>query len=82
VATAFHALSERRRALAGNLVVITHGLVLRSMFEFMVPRGSLAVPTGFDNTSVSILDAAAPHAATLINCVRHLAARPEEVGAA
>ncbi|HEY6879738.1 MAG TPA: histidine phosphatase family protein [Polyangiales bacterium] len=80
VAEAFAAIVARRRACQGTLVVITHGLVLRSMFEFMIARGALTVPGSFDNTSVSIIAADAPHTATLINCVEHLAARPAEVG--
>ena len=59
--------------LAGDLVVVTHGLVIRCLL------GRLgAVPTAtlpglhLGNTSVSIVAAEPPHALRLLNCTRHL----------
>ncbi len=72
VRDAFALIVQRRAPLPGPLLVVTHGLVLRSIFE-----GPLGVPhpEAFGNTSVSILEPVAPHAATLLNCTRHLDAR-------
>jgi broad specificity phosphatase PhoE len=73
VADAFGFLLSRRRSVNGTLVVVTHGLVCRALVErhAMLPEGTLA-PERFDNTSVTILQEDAPHAAILINCTRHL----------
>jgi probable phosphoglycerate mutase len=70
VAEAFALIAERRRGLAGNLVVITHGLVCRAIADRHARCRE--VPEQFDNTSLTVLDPDPPHAATLINCTRHL----------
>lgn len=73
VARAFAHVVALRAGLPGSLAVVTHGLVIRAMLQAhaRLPAGA-AVPERIVNTSVTILDARAPHAAVLINCARHL----------
>ncbi|HEU4732805.1 MAG TPA: histidine phosphatase family protein [Kofleriaceae bacterium] len=78
VARAFALICERRRGLAGPLVVVTHGLVCRAMLERHARCD--AVPAHFDNTSVTLLDAAPPYVARLVNCTQHLIGMPEPPG--
>ena len=78
VAEAFAFIVGRRRSANGTMVVVTHGLVCHALVErhTLVPEGA-AVPERFDNTSVTVLDADAPHRVGLLNCTRHLAASIE-----
>jgi probable phosphoglycerate mutase len=73
VADAFAFIVSRRREASGTLVVVTHGLVCRALVarHASLPEGVIA-PERFDNTSVTVLHEDAPHAASLINCTRHL----------
>ena len=70
VAQAFALIVERRRALSGSLVVVTHGLVCHAIIE----NHSYAdvVPEHFDNAGLTILDPDPPFAARLVNCTQHL----------
>jgi probable phosphoglycerate mutase len=79
VADAFDFIVSRRRSVDGTLVVVTHGLVCRALVErhALLPEGIVA-PERFDNTSVTVLHEHAPHAASLVNCTRHLVTAPEE----
>jgi len=74
VAEAFAFIVRRRSSVSGTLVVMTHGLVCRALVErhAQLPEG-IAAPERFDNTSVTVLHEDAPHAASLVNCTRHLA---------
>jgi broad specificity phosphatase PhoE len=74
VARAFeHVVRVRSLMTGGNLAVVTHGLVLRAMLaKHARLSADMDQPAQMDNTSVSIIDAQSPHAATLINCIRHL----------
>lgn len=73
VALAFDLIVERRAGLAGTLAVVTHGLVLRTLFaaRLRLPDG-IPAPTHFGNTSLSVVDAGAPHQVSLLDCTRHL----------
>lgn len=68
---------ERVRALAaataGDLAVVTHGLVCRSLAarHLRLPDGVTA-PERWENASVTIVDATAPWRVRLLNCVVHL----------
>ena len=68
---------ERVRTLAaathGHLAVVTHGLVCRSLAarHLALPDGA-EVPERWENTSVTIVEAAAPWRIRLLNCVAHL----------
>jgi broad specificity phosphatase PhoE len=79
VADAFEFIVSRRRSVNGTLVVVTHGLVCRALVErhALLPQGVVA-PERFDNTSVTALHEDAPHAASLVNCTRHLVIALEE----
>lgn len=91
---AFHARVdrawERVRALAsatdGNLAVVTHGLVCRSLAgrHLCLPEDAM-VPDRWENASVTIVECPAPWRVTLLNCVAHLVdldATPETSGVA
>ena len=77
----FHARVDRAwqrvQALAtvtdGNLAVVTHGLVCRSVASrfLELPAGAV-VPERWENTSVTIVECPAPWRVTLLNCVAHL----------
>ena len=77
----FHARVDRAwqrvQALAatmdGNLAVVTHGLVCRSLASrhLCLPEGA-AVPERWENTSVTVVECPAPWRVTLLNCVGHL----------
>jgi broad specificity phosphatase PhoE len=73
VAGAFAFIVERRRRVNGTLIVVTHGLVCSAIAERHVRLSDgIVAPERFDNTSVTVLHEAAPHAVSLINCTRHL----------
>jgi probable phosphoglycerate mutase len=92
---AFHARVDRAWArvqaiaatVAGNLAVVTHGLVCRSLAarHLVLPAGA-AVPERWENTSLTIVQWPAPCHVRLLNCVTHLedmdAASVEDAGAA
>jgi probable phosphoglycerate mutase len=77
----FHARVDeawaRVQALAaesgGNLAVITHGLVCRSLASrhLILPEGESA-PERWENTSLTIVDWPAPWRVRLLNCAAHL----------
>ena len=68
---------ERVRAMAattdGNLAVVTHGLVCRSLAGrcLQLPVGAV-VPERWENASVTVVQCPAPWRVTLLNCVAHL----------
>ena len=68
---------ERVQALAavtsGNLAVVTHGLVCRSLASrhLGLPQG-VVVPERWENASVTVVECPAPWRVTLLNCVAHL----------
>jgi probable phosphoglycerate mutase len=78
VAQAFALIVERRRALSGPLVVVTHGLVCHAIVENHSHAGM--VPDHFDNTGLTILDPAPPFVARLVNCIQHLAGERHDDG--
>jgi broad specificity phosphatase PhoE len=81
---AFHARVDRAWAgvcaaaarTDGHLAVVTHGLVCLSLATRHLTLPGDAEPefTGFPNTSLTIVDAEAPHRVTLFNCTAHLGA--------
>ena len=70
VAQAFALIVERRRALPGTLVVVTHGLVCHAMLENHAAAGAL--PDHFANAGLTELAPEPPFAARRINCIEHL----------
>ena len=73
VAGAFDAMQHWQQGLAGDLVVVTHGLFIRVLLaeSLRLPAARLA-GLHLGNTCVSIFDAQLPHALQLLNCTRHL----------
>ena len=65
-------------ATDGHVAVVTHGLVCRSLAarHLALPDGVVA-PERWENTSVTIVDAAAPWRVSLLNCIAHLDGLPE-----
>lgn len=80
IAQAFALIVERRRALPGPLVVVTHGLVCAAILANHCPGAQL--PDRFDNTSVTLIDPRAPFTARLVNCTQHLAGLDGSAGSA
>jgi broad specificity phosphatase PhoE len=73
VAAALAHVLARHAALGGPLAVVTHGLVIRALLgTHAVLDAGVTAPDHLGNTSVSILTAAPPHRATLLNCTVHL----------
>ncbi len=73
---AFALALQTQAQLGGPLVVVTHGLVIRQMLAALPAsahseEGEMELPR-MGNTSLTIFDAAPPHAVRLLNCVRHL----------
>jgi len=78
VAQAFAEIVRRCAALADDLVVVTHGLVIGVMLARHVELADAnEPPSHLGNTSLSVIAALAPHRADLLNCTAHLR---EEVG--
>lgn len=69
---------ETREGIDGDLAVVTHGLVCRSLlFLCLQPPTGAPVPGPFANASLTIVQPSAPHRVRLLDCVAHL----EEAGA-
>jgi probable phosphoglycerate mutase len=64
----------RAAATAGDLVVVTHGLVCRgiALRHLELPSGTV-VPIGWGNTAVTVVDG---RRATVVGCTAHLADLP------
>ena len=56
----------------GNLAVITHGLVCRSLLRHLQLQDELAASVQWHNTSLTIVDATPPWSVRLVNCRDHL----------
>jgi broad specificity phosphatase PhoE len=80
VARAFDEIVTMRRALGGNLAVISHGLVIRVLLERHLSLNGRAAPERLANTSVTVFDAVAPYAVSLVNCEEHLLAADRDDG--
>ncbi|HEX8112855.1 MAG TPA: histidine phosphatase family protein, partial [Kofleriaceae bacterium] len=78
VVQAFALIVERRRALSGALVVVTHGLVCGALLRNHARAA--AVPDGFANAGLTVLDPDPPFEARLINCTQHLVAELGDTG--
>jgi probable phosphoglycerate mutase len=71
VAQAFAEIVRRRAALADDLVVVTHGLVIGAMLARHVELAG-ELPGHLGNTSLSVIGSVAPYRADLVNCTAHL----------
>jgi broad specificity phosphatase PhoE len=66
-------LAPRAIDLAGDLVLVTHGLVCHSLVSRRADlAGATLVPGQFGNTSVTILDAAPPWRVQQLGSIAHL----------
>jgi broad specificity phosphatase PhoE len=74
VALAFAEVLERWQNCAGRLVVVTHGLLIRTLLHHHVsiPTG-MDVPERLDNASLTIIEGQTPHRVVRLNCIEHLA---------
>jgi broad specificity phosphatase PhoE len=70
---AFDQMLRAHAGLDGDLAVVTHGLLIRVLLgdPLQLPAERMR-DLHLANTSVSIFDAAPPHALALLNCTRHL----------
>jgi 2,3-bisphosphoglycerate-dependent phosphoglycerate mutase len=59
--------------MRGNLAVVSHGLVCRSVAERLVGLGDHAVPAHWPNASLTIIGADPPPTIVRLNCIEHLA---------
>jgi len=77
---AFELMLQQHAGQPGDLVVVTHGLAIRTLLAGPLRLGAeLLRDLQLANTSLSIFDAAPPHALQLLNCTRHLDdAAPDE----
>jgi len=73
---------KRRAEVAGNLIVVTHGLVCRSLVERHLQRTDGDGPLRWLNTSVTVADADAPHHVRVLNDTEHLDGEVDHDGAA
>jgi probable phosphoglycerate mutase len=73
VAQALDWVRTMHRQVDGDVLAVTHGLVIRVLLaeHARFPEGSSA-PVRLGNTSVSILVPEPPHAVRLVDCCRHL----------
>jgi probable phosphoglycerate mutase len=73
VVRAWEVVQRAAGATAGNIAVVTHGLVCRSLAErhLVLPSGETA-PERWENTSLTIIDGPAPWRVRLLNCAAHL----------
>jgi len=70
---AWERVVERARGLAGDLVVVTHGLVCHSLVSRRLALAAgLEPPRGFANTSLTEVGPEPPWRVGLLNCVAHL----------
>ncbi len=74
VERAWRSVCARAAELNGNLAVISHGLVCRSVVERLSRREEGQVlPEAWANTSLTVLTAQRPHGIELLTCSAHLA---------
>jgi probable phosphoglycerate mutase len=73
VARAWALVREEHERAGGILLVVTHGLVVRSLTrQFLELDAGQAQPTNWGNTSLTICESAPPHRVSLLNCTAHL----------
>jgi broad specificity phosphatase PhoE len=72
VARAWELTLEMQAERSGNLFVVSHGLVCRSLAVRFLDTAECDVPERFGNTSLTIFSTAPPHRVRLLNCVSHL----------
>jgi probable phosphoglycerate mutase len=81
---AWRVIEEYAAKVEGDLAVITHGLVLRSIFERKLELGSVNVAPDLvvHNTSVTVVERGAPWRVRMLASIAHLDAGAREGGVA
>ena len=81
---AWQLIQEHAARITGDLVVVTHGLVLRSIFERKLDLGRLAVAPDLvvHNTSVTLVERGAPWRVQQLASITHLDDGAREGGVA
>ena len=81
---AWQLIQEHAARVTGDLVVVTHGLVLRSIFERKLDLGMLAVAPDLvvHNTSVTLVERGAPWRVQQLASITHLDDGAREGGVA
>ena len=81
---AWRVIQDHMSKVDGDLVVITHGLVLRSLFERVLDRNGHLLEPGLvvHNTAVTTVERAAPWRITDLACIAHLDGGAREGGVA
>ena len=79
VGLAWERIRQSAAEAPGNLLVVTHGLVCRSLVEnhLALPPGE-APPLRWENTSLTAVEAVPPWLIRRLNCVAHLAGKSGE----
>lgn len=81
VARALDWVRTVRREAGGDVLAVTHGLVIRVLLaEHCAWPDDATPPAALANTSVSILEGDPPHRVRLCNCARHLDAPIADAG--
>jgi probable phosphoglycerate mutase len=79
VALAFERIARLAAALDGDLVVVSHGLVIGALLERHARLDDgVALPERLGNTGLTILSVEPPHRVGLLDCTAHLAGEIEE----
>lgn len=73
VACAMQVIADMRGAITGNLVVVSHGLTIRTLLEqHLLLADGMCLPEKLGNTSVTVVSAEPPHRVSVLNCTQHL----------
>ncbi len=62
----------RASSLDGDLVLVSHGLLVHSIVSRRLDLAGAPAPSGFGNTAVTIADANAPFTVRVLGCTAHL----------
>lgn len=73
VARAWGRITAVAGDMRGNLAVVSHGLVCRSVVERLVGLGDRVSPAHWPNASLTILSAEMPWTVLRLNCTEHVA---------
>ena len=73
VARAFDQIRALRERIDGDLVVVTHGLVIGAMLgRHLRLDAAMTLPSRLSNTSLTIVSPQPPYAVSLLDCTVHL----------
>lgn len=79
VARAWVRITHRAARLEGDLLVVSHGLVVRRLLEhYLAPQAAASIGVG--NASLTVMASEPPHALGLVACEAHLGAMVKRTG--